>query len=351
MPAEIFNDRYLGESAAWHRMGEVRRLEGVSATEAIGICRLNYKVGKYKVKYEIETPMGILLQDYPGQYVISRDPTDDDPFYQPFGVVGSDYHPIQNETIGKCLDMLTGTYPVESCGAISKGKGIFFALSAGTCEIRGAEMKKYFTVTDDKSGGSSLKIYYTPVVTVCKNTMVTGYKRAIVSAALNHYAGAGEDMKLRMELIGKLQQAEKETDEMFNKLASIALNANQVKRVIETAYPYPPRPKKASIFEEVGDSKEFTQFTEIIEQSRKVNEKWEWTKSRIDAYRADVEMRYSKFNDERFDGPNTGWGLFNAVVESADYRVGVDESVAENSLLGNRAKEKKLAFAALMGEM
>ena len=351
MPPMLWNERFLGKVPAWHRMGTVRTdVVDMSATEAIEICRLNYKVGKYKVKYEIETPMGILLQEYPDKFAIVREPTEDSPVYEPFGMVGNDYQPIQNSDIGASLDMLTGIYPMEACGAINKGKGVFFALSAGTCMIRGAEMRKYFTITDDKSGGSSLKIYYTPVVTVCGNTMVSGLREALVAVNLNHYQGAKDDMKLRVELISKLQKAEKETDAVFNKLALLALNAASVKRVIETAYPYPPRPKRAQVFEEVGESEAFEEFKSIIQSSRDVQKKWEWTKSRVDAYRADVEMRYSRFNDERLDGPGTGWGLFNAVVESADYRLG-EESMAESALLGNRSKEKKLAFAALVNEL
>jgi hypothetical protein len=53
---------------------------------------------------------------------------------------------------------------------------------------------------------------------------------------------------------------------------------------------------------------------------------------------------YTKLNDEYPKLGATAWHLYNAVVESADYRDG--KNVEVSALFGGRAKEKQAAFVA-----
>ena len=52
--------------------------------------------------------------------------------------------------------------------------------------------------------------------------------------------------------------------------------------------------------------------------------------------------RFNIFNDEFPKLANTSWGVYNAIVETEDYRRGHDSSAT--ALFGSRAESKARAF-------
>jgi hypothetical protein len=345
MPPEVWNDRYLGKEPAWHRLGTVFS-EPITAIEALHRCRLDYLVEKIPLWMQDLTVMGTSLEQWPGKFGIVRLPTEDDPVRRPLGVVGADYQPIQNHQIAKNVDILTDVYPVETCGALEEGRIIFFVLDAGEVFIKGELVHAYFTVADFKGGGRALKILYTPVRIVCKNTLVSGIAQAMVNANIAHFATADVDMKFRFELLAKLQKSMGSTNALFLRMANVILSNSQVDEIITAAFPYPPKPKKVAAYEELTQESDLiAQYGSELEAGRVTQEKWEGVLHRQDEYRSTARMMFGRFNDEFPHVAQSAWAAVNSIAECADHREGAD-SVNESAMFGDRAKEKMRAFRA-----
>jgi hypothetical protein len=346
MSHNLFGERFLGHrEPGWHHLGEVFQ-DPITAAEAIRRCQMDYEVLKVPMTVDVPTPFGInrvVIQD---KVVLLREPTPDDPEHLYLGVASPDYEIVQNTDVAEALDQLTDVWPVETMGALDKGKTMFASLDAGMTRVAGEEVHQYFLATNTNDGGTSMKIMFTPVRVVCQNTLVTGMASATVSAALNHKTGVIGSMKARMDMIKKLQQASATTLESFEKLAKCALDETGTRQVLEFTYPYPKRPSKVTSLEGI-DEKDIALVGALYVEANAANELWQYYCERADAFRSGAVELFNKINDEHPAIAGSAYALFNAVVESADYRAGSD-SVISSSIFGARAQEKKRAFKAAM---
>lgn len=345
MAHAIFGNRFATWRApAWHKIGHVFN-EPMRAIDAIRLACMDYRIEKYPLKVDVQTPFGSYLQDT-NKFALVRAPTEDDPRYRIFGVVSRDYVVLQNEDIARVVDKLTERWPVETVGALQYGSLIFITLYAGTVHLANLpseEIRQYFLISENRDGGTALKIAFTPVRVVCQNTLVTGLRRATVTATLVHTPGIENAFTTRINLIQRLQQAQVESLEIFDRMAKVILTSDDIETVFERVYPYPPMPEKAKILTEtiVND------IAELYDEATKAQAAWEYYCQRAITYRNSAKELLECMNDEHPSIANTAWAVYNAVVESADYRDGTD-SVPVSALFGARANEKRRAFNAVL---
>lgn len=348
MAANIFGDRFAGHrEPAWHGLGHVFE-EPMTAEAAVVLAKMDYQIHLLPLCGSLETPFGTQLVTVDGKSMIAREPVDDDPAWRYFGIASDKYGMVQNMQLAQMLDKLTVDWPVETVGALDGGKTVFFTLDAGTHEVGGKEsetVKKFFLVTDTKDGGTTLKIAFTPVRVVCQNTLVTGLKAATIQGALQHKGNIAGALEFRVDLISRLMKAERTVTAQFDKLAELILTEEDWERVIQVAYPYYPRPKKAMALDEFA-SEDAELLGGLYAEATQAQELWEYYCERTDAFRAGAKELMLKFNDEQPEVANTGWALYNAIVECEDYRNGSD-SVAISTLFGERSQTKRRAFDAV----
>lgn len=346
MSANIFGDRFLGHrEPAWHSLGNTFA-DAITAVEAVKRCNLDFIVEKQPVFVHINTPFGVSVEPVEGKFAVVRQPTNDDPAYRTFGIVGAEYGITQNTEIAQALDILTTDWPVETCGALGKGETLFFTLDAGMVKVAGEDLHQYFLVSDFKSGGTAMKIAFTPVRVVCCNTLITGLRSAAISANLTHYANVKDVFKFRIELMGKLQKARATTLESFEALAKTAITADEADMIFAAAYPYPNVPAKAAAV--MGMEKDDQErLGELMTEAQAALANYEYYVGRMNAFRDGARQLFQKINDEHMTIANSAWGAYNAVAELADFREGAD-SVPVSSLFGWRAQEKSKAFASAM---
>lgn len=346
MSHNLFGERFLGHrQPGWHNLGEVFT-DPITAVEAVNRCRMTYGVIKVPMTVDVPTPFGINRVVVEDKVVLLREPTPDDQGYLFLGTASPDYEVVQNMDVAVALDQLTDVWPVETMGALDKGKTMFASLDAGEVMVAGEMVHQYFLATNTNDGGTSMKIMFTPVRVVCQNTLVTGMASATVSASLNHKTGVVDSMKARMDMIKKLQQASVTTLESFEKLAACALDETGTRQVLEFTYPYPKKPSKVTSLEGI-DEKDIALVGALYAEANQAQSLWEYYCDRAEAFRSGAMELFNKINDEHSAIAGSAYALFNAVVESADYRVGTD-SVFSSSLFGPRAQEKKRAFQAAM---
>jgi len=127
------------------------------------------------------------------------------------------------------------------------------------------------------------------------------------------------------------------------------LKKSEIEFVLDAAYPLPKKPKKASILDDIDDA-EAKLIGVLYDEASAAATLWEYYCTRSQILKDAALELYAKHNDEFPKTAKTSWGLYNAVVESADFRRGSD-SIAVSTLFGARAAEKKRTFAALQQVM
>jgi hypothetical protein len=342
MPAEILGPRFHGvRRPIW--MDFCKEVSGKTAVEALNETGLNRTVTKEQLFYSYPDKFGQMQEQViDGQFAIILKPDESEPYPRSLGIVGNDFTPVQNIEVARAVDLITDTYPVVACGGIKDGGGLFFSLDAGETCIKGDTIHNYLNVSDFKGGGKAYKIFFNPNRMYCGNQLITSFRSASIAASMAHFNGAQDNMILRIKLLKQLKTAQANILSSFERLATTSMNAMGFRRMIEAAYPYPKRPRAAELVDE-QDSLEVEQFGAIIQQATTAQEKWEWQKSRVEAFRSTAGTLLERFNDLTPTVANTWWAGWNVIVESADYREG-NGDIAYSTLFQTRAAEKIRAY-------
>lgn len=338
----IFGDRFLGKrEPAWHGLGTTFE-DPISASEAVQRAGLDYRVDVVPAGFQVD---GRWVESDKGAIV--RQPTADDPQHRLFGYASRDYQVFQNTELARVVDALTNEWPVETVGALGLGETMFLTLDAGGGKVGDEDVHQFFLISDNKTGTRSLRVAFTPVRVVCQNTLVSGLRAATVNAAIPHTLGAKSDLDFRVRMMSEMRKAQLSTLEAMSALTTKKLVAAQVEAVLVAAYPDPPRSAKVELHreltEQVAGLEGFT--PEQVASLLKVSERRDYYVDRAVGFRDAARELFGKFNDEHPAYAFTAWAVWNAVVETEDYRRGSD-SIGESAVFGIRAAAKARAFQA-----
>lgn len=354
MPAVIFGNRFRGRGVpAWHGIGEVFE-DDPTAVEAFEDANIMYPV--YRRPIFADVPGSTELVRVPNQYAIIRGESTnpDGSTVEPkfLSVVGKEFEPVQNREIAEMIDKsgLLERYQVETVGALGDGETIFTALSErdGEFEIAGTPVKSYWTMYDGKDGNRALGIMWTPVKTVCSNTLVMALKAANISIKISHGKTADKDFAFWLSLAPQLQEAQRRSREIMGHLASFQIDEDQMSEIMEAAYPRPKEIGKAQLKHLV--SIDFTESqTEAIDRAVSTHERnalRQWQKISL---ASDVFEAYADTQGEKALA-GTAWGAYEAVCDVEDHREPsrISENQFASAMFGPRSTAKRDAFKAAM---
>tara|TARA_Y100000004_G_scaffold66697_1_gene74727 strand:- start:2094 stop:3125 length:1032 start_codon:yes stop_codon:yes gene_type:complete len=336
MVASLFGDRFAGRQPAWHRLGEVFP-EGEKVTASDGMRRADILFGIDKeptyTKSGLET----------GQYAVVREPTSDDPERRVLASVGKEWTAIQAKDLGKMLDPISEKFPVETVGAIGNGEKIFLSMDAGASTIAGEDHELYWLVTDHRDGTGALSIAFTPVRVVCQNTLITGLRSAKVSVSLKHNKSIQTDASFYLDIFNQMAKTQENVVNAMNSMTKSTLNERQVQSVMTSAYPTASKPTRLKLSANItADDVPSNVWQRILNDKKEQKEEWEKRQSRVDKVKDGAMERLDVFNQEFPNLANTPWAVYNAIVETEDYRRGHDKS--GTALFGGRAEAKARAF-------
>lgn len=337
MAHNIYGNRIAVREPAWHKLGTIFGDQKPTATEAMGMADMLFDVKKYPNYFKKEDGS---FQESIG-YAIVREPTNTDNTHEPLATVGEQYTPIQARDLGKLLDPITAKFPVESAGALGKGEKIFLSLDASESTIAGEDHHLYWLVTDSRDGTSGLTIAFTPVRVVCQNTLVTGLRSAKVSVSLRHTKSIKDDATFYIDILKRTQES---VVEKMNSLTSVKLQESEINQIMDTAYPKARQSNRFKLSDGIiPDDVPKNVYVDILKDRNNQHEEWEKRQLRIDKIKADAMQRLEIFNQEFGHLANTPWAVYNAIVESEDYRNG--SSTSSTAIFGTRAKTKERAFS------
>lgn len=346
MTHNIYEEMFLStRQPAWHKLG-IQVPLGTKAVDGLAQINADYQIEKYPVQVQLPGMDAPTID--PKHFAIVRHPAGNDPEYAVLGYAGEDYQILQNRDIAQRVDLLTDTWPLETIGVLRDGATVFFVLGAGEYDIAGKDpMKNYFMVDDTRDGGTALKIAFTPVLTVCQNTETAALAQATAKINITHGQRLVQDVDLRLSLVKALSSTQQAVTASFERMAKAILTDDIVDAVLAQVYPYPVRPKKAMILDEVWTEEEIEAVRAVYDEALGKQSEYEYYVNRQQGFRDLAKQLFARNNDTKPWCVGSAWNLYNAVTESADHRRGSD-GVPLSSLFGERAREKQRAYSAVL---
>ncbi|MDN4028934.1 DUF932 domain-containing protein [Chryseobacterium gambrini] len=228
---------------AWHGLGQVVEQYPTSA-EAIKHAGLDYEVEKTPLYTKgtgiIEVADGIVVQDselsVPNYFANIR--TDNNAV---LGVVGKDYHIVQNREAFNFFDAIVGGGDgilYETAGALGNGERIFItAKLPDYIRVGNGDdvTEKYIFLTTSHDGSGSITAAFTPIRIVCQNTLNASLRNMSNVVRIKHTSGAKQRLENAHKVMGLANTLSKQLEGIFNNWANVKVTDREVRKLIELA--------------------------------------------------------------------------------------------------------------------
>jgi phage/plasmid-like protein (TIGR03299 family) len=244
-----FNERtgrysfFSVQEKAWHGLGQIVADYPTSA-EAIKHAGLDYEVIKsplYTNASNIIDPTDSLeIRDndvnVPNYFATIR--TDNNAV---LGVVGKEYHIVQNSEAFSFFDAIVGGTDgilYETAGALGNGERIFItAKLPDYIRVGNGDdvTEKYIFLTTSHDGSGSITAAFTPVRIVCQNTLNASLRNMSNVVRIRHTSGAKQRLENAHKVMGLANEFSNQLEDIFNNWAKVKVADNEVKKMIQFA--------------------------------------------------------------------------------------------------------------------
>lgn len=319
MPAGLYMDKVLVlKEPAWHRIGHVVE-EPIPASEAIAKTGVDYPVSTQ--------PLFLPGGRESGYFAVVRDADGDQP-EKVFGIAKA-YELVHVTDIAAQLDAIQ--WPLSSVGALHDGATVFFSYDLGDREVVGEQYKMFLGLLHPYTPGSSWKAMLTPIRFVCQNTVVAGMGQATNRISVPHRGDARAQIDLAI-LRTQAAAMEDRVKAALETMIKVKVTKDVADEILGEVFPWKHRERMVLTVD--ADA----------EKRRKDNVE-RWVKMHKDV----TIQLYDRFCDEFPHLGGTGYALYQAVVEQADYRGARNPDRAyADALVGERAKQKERAYGAVL---
>lgn len=333
MAHSLFGNRFLSARCpAWHGLGIVHQ-DPINARESLKIIG-----GQPTVTLEpLYTEIGERKIELP-QRSILRHPTDDDPEYIHFGIVGSRYELLTLKDVANIWDAVVGK-PIETMGFLHRGANAFLTSKLPAIDVKGDEVERYILLTTPLDGIRMATAEEVDVRVVCQNTLRAAQAQAISTCRVIHDKEAkGRIARWLKEAYAQAEANVTVVREAYELLATTKMTTATVSQILTYAYP----DARLNLDDSLS-TKVMTRRYELAEAHNKRMQKYR--EAALDLFEGD---------GTGMDTPaarGTAWGCVQAVTELEDYRRGTNRGgrseaaqVAEATMWGNRAAAKQRCF-------
>ena len=244
-----FNERtgrysfFSVQEKAWHGLGQIVTDYPTSA-EAIKQAGLDYEVIKsplYTNASNIIDPSDNLEivnneVNVPNYFATIR--TDNNAV---LGVVGKEYHIVQNREAFSFFDAIVGGTDgilYETAGALGNGERIFItAKLPDYIRVGNGDdvTDKYIFLTTSHDGSGSITAAFTPVRIVCQNTLNASLRNMSNVVRIRHTSGAKQRLENAHKVMGLANEFSNQLEDIFNNWAKVKVADNEIKKVIQFA--------------------------------------------------------------------------------------------------------------------
>ncbi len=232
MTAELESMFYYGETP-WHKLGK-EVPNALTAQEAIVAAGLDWDVEKVNLftnfkgsKVKVE-----------GKQAIRRQ-TDG----HVLGIMTPQYTPVQNRDAFKFFDSVTGTGEAKyhTAGSLRDGKRIWMLAKLdknGPINIKGDAIDKFLLLMNSHDGGTSLKMFFTPIRVVCMNTLSMAESGAGKAETFKstHLGNIYKRMDAAREILVMCTKYYENFEVQANRLAQLQLPPGDLPKLLVAAF-------------------------------------------------------------------------------------------------------------------
>lgn len=244
-----FNERtgrysfFSVQEKSWHGLGQIVTDYPTSA-EAIKHAGLDYEVIKsplYTNASNIIDPtdsLEIRNNEVNVPNYFATIPTDNNAV---LGVVGKEYHIVQNREAFSFFDAIVGGTDgilYETAGALGNGERIFItAKLPDYIRVGNGDdvTEKYIFLTTSHDGSGSITAAFTPVRIVCQNTLNASLRNMSNVVRIRHTSGAKQRLENAHKVMGLANEFSNQLEDIFNNWAKVKVADNEVKKMIQFA--------------------------------------------------------------------------------------------------------------------
>lgn len=227
----------------WHNLGQIVE-EYPTSEEAIKFAGLDYEVEKSPLFTKgtglVESQDGLKVSDselkVPNYFANIR--TDNNTV---LGVVGKDYHIVQNREAFSFFDSIVGGgngILYETAGALGNGERIFItAKLPDYIRVGNGDdiTEKYIFLTTSHDGSGSITAAFTPIRIVCQNTLNASLRNMSNVVRIRHTSGAKQRLEDANKVMGLANKLSTQLEETFNYWAKIKIGDAEMKKLIQLA--------------------------------------------------------------------------------------------------------------------
>nr|WP_294928859.1 DUF932 domain-containing protein [uncultured Flavobacterium sp.] len=258
---------------AWHGLGKIVQ-DYPTSEQAIRHAGLDYEVVKSplftKSSGIIETANGIEIGnselEVPSYFANIR--TDNNAV---LGVVGKDYHIVQNRDAFSFFDSIVGGTDgilYETAGALGNGERIFITAKLPSY-IRvgnGDDVtEKYIFLTTSHDGSGSITAAFTPIRIVCQNTLNASLRNMSNVVRIKHTAGAKQRLDNAHKVMGIANQFSHQLEGIFNEWTKVKVSDQEVKKLIQLALC--PNKETLELLKKGAEDEVSTVFKNVVEDA------------------------------------------------------------------------------------
>lgn len=335
---DLFGNNLQTRTRAWSRTATRSFSAKDKVTVKDGLQELGLLADLEKVPLKAHLKNGDI--DDTSKYAIYRKPTKQDKKYRQISDrVGKDYEILQPSQLAKILDPISKQYPVETIGVDGNGKKLYMTLNLGNSKIANEDHELYWLIVDSRDGQGKFHMAFTPIRVVCQNALVSARDSASITLALNHRKGIHSEVKDFSRMFNQLLTKQEDTIQTMNSMATNKLKKKDVTEIIEYAYQEP------KVSQRINNRKNLELSPNMTKKQLEDFSVHEKKQSNVQIIRDNAMDRYNVFNEEHPKLARTSWAIYNAIVETEDFRRNRGNSANGFLPNGERAINKMRAFS------
>ena len=335
---DLFGNNLQTRTRAWSRTATRSFSAKDKVTVKDGLQELGLLADLEKVPLKAHLKNGDI--DDTSKYAIYRKPTKQDKKYRQISDrVGKDYEILQPSQLAKILDPISKQYPVETIGVDGNGKKLYMTLNLGNSKIANEDHELYWLIVDSRDGQGKFHMAFTPIRVVCQNALVSARDSASITLALNHRKGIHSEVRDFSRMFNQLLTKQEDTIQTMNSMATNKLKKKDVTEIIEYAYQEP------KVSQRINNRKNLELSPNMTKKQLEDFSVHEKKQSNVQIIRDNAMDRYNVFNEEHPKLARTSWAIYNAIVETEDFRRNRGNSANGFLPNGERAINKMRAFS------
>jgi phage/plasmid-like protein (TIGR03299 family) len=226
--------------SAWHGLGTVTA-GALTAEEAMEKASLaNWNVRLLELAATEITEDGATRVDVPEHFASVRTHPKSGRT-ETLGVVGSDYHPVQNEEHAEFLNLLAGESGAhfETAGSLKNGRQVFLTMKMPeSLTVGGIDVTDlYIAAFNSHDGHAAFRIVTTPIRVVCANTQRAAIQCARSSFTVRHTAGAKARIAQARTALGLTFKYAEEFEKAAERMVQAEMTLRELRDVVDTMWP------------------------------------------------------------------------------------------------------------------